>query len=349
MTTTVRSVIRTSLLRAAAVPAFFIAASLAAQQPSEAGVSAAADAFIPTSFQARDVERSRFGSYVAIYHMAEGNSISLYDESLRQVWRTRLAHYWPASVEQGSVIQFAPDESYVLFPGFRSESDICVCDPRSGEPLEVLRGHEETVHVLALSTNGRLLLSASHDELILWERVAGRFVLRDAIRDFGPSVHSAEFLPDGRRVVISTTDDQERAVSVYEIGAQGLRSVFEHSLSDNNITHDIYQLAVSRSGSWFAAGYRESLMIFAVTGDEIRLDQTIEDIDLGVVYSLSFTPDDKHLVSGHFGYLRWWRSSSAGWTESATTSTQLPVANDVEFAADGRTLFVASFADENAV
>ncbi len=306
------------------------------------------DTLVADSVEARDVEVSRFGTWIAAYDTTEGNSVRMFDDAMQQIWRHRLRYYWPGSVDRGSVIQFAPDETFVLFPGVRDSTDICVCDTATGEVVDVLRGHKNDIRAIALSGDGRWLVSASHDEVILWERDDGSFTVRHVMGDFEPSVHALEFLPDSRRFAMGTREDRTRSVVVFEIDSWTPREVFRHSLTDNNVGFDFEQIAVSRNG-WLAAGYRESILLFTVTDTEINLAQRIDDIDLGSVHGLAFAPDETLLVSGHFGFLRWWKESNGRWVETATSSTQQPVANDIEMTADGRSLFIASRADENAL
>lgn len=308
-----------------------------------------ADLLVAGVDEAADVELSRFGSYVAVYDTTEGNLVRMYDRDLRELWRHRLSHYWAGSLDAGSVIQFAPDESYVLFPSARNTEDICVCDTLTGEPLAVLRGHEEDPTALGLSPDGRWLVSASYKELALWERDGAGFVQRQLISEFAPSIKSIEFLPDGRSVAISQTEQFMRGVSLYAVSEAGLQRTFHHEFEDRNISNDIYQIAISPTGDLIAAGYRDSILLFSLDDDQVHLSHQIRDIDLGTVYSLAFAPDGSALVSGHFRFVRWWLRDRSSWVEGTTTVTQQPVANDIEIAQDGTRVFVASNADENAL
>ena len=321
-----------------------VTAALSAQP-----IELTADLLVAGVDEAADVELSRFGSYIAVYDTTEGNLVRMYDRNLRELWRHRLSHYWAGSLDAGSVIQFAPDESYVLFPSARNTEDICVCDTESGEPLAVLRGHEEDPTALGLSPDGRWLVSASYKELVLWEREGAGFVQRQLISEFAPSIKSIEFLPDGRSVAISQTEQFMRGVSLYAVSEAGLERTFHYEFEDRNISNDIYQIAISPTGDLIAAGYRDSILLFSVDDDGVRLAHEIRDIDVGIVYSLAFTPDGTALVSGHFRFLRWWLRDRSSWVEGPTTVTQQPVANDIEISADGMRVFVASNADENAL
>ena len=307
------------------------------------------DTLVPDAMGVRDVEVSRFGTFVAVYDLSEGNTIRMFNSNLEQLWRRRLPYYWSGSLDSGSVLQFAPDESYVLFPGGRTESDICVCDPASGEPIDMLQDHEESPGVLALSPDGRWLFTASHKELILWERTESTFEPRDVTREYGPYVHSAEFLPDSNRVAVSTTEQMVRTLTVYDVTAGDLSEVFRFQLRDNNISHDMDQIAISPDGTRLATGYRERIFLFSVTDSEIQRESDIEDIDVGTVESLVFSPGGEYLVSGHYGFVKWWTIEAGAWTEVMTVPTQQPVLHDLEMSQDGTHLFLGTRADENAL
>lgn len=302
---------------------------------------------VPDAVEVRDVELSRFGSFVAIYDLTEGNAIRLFDSSLNQLWRRRLPYYWAGSLDAGSVLQFAPDESFVLFPGGRTENDICVCDPLTGTQIDILQAHEEEPGVLALSRDGRLLFSASRNELMLWQHGPDGFDMKHAVREYGPYVHSAEFLPDGR-LLVSTTEQMVRTITVYDVSELEFTHVFRHHIRDNNISHDIDQFAVAPDGQ-FAAGYRDRILVFDSRGPEVVLTDEITDIDVGNVQSLTWSPDGRYIVSGHFRFVKWWSYRGSEWVDVRTSETQQPVPNDLEISEDAASMYVGSRADENAL
>ncbi len=315
-----------------------------------APISMAPDLILPDASHAEDVELSRFGSYVAIYDATEGNSVRLFDSELRELWRRRLSHYWAGSLDAGSVLQFSPDESFILFPGERNDNDICVCDTETGEPIEVLRHHEGDVRALALSPDGERLASAgARDELFLWERRGMSFEPVARAQEFERAVQSLEFLPDGSGFVISYRRDQNIiGLSLFKITKDGFEERSTWEFEDNNISNEIYQIAISPAGETVAAGYRDSLIFLTVSEGKLREAERIEEIDLGTTYSLAFSADGSTLVSGHHGYVRWWQREGSTWVEAATGETQRPVAYDLELSPEGE-LYVASRADENAL
>lgn len=310
-------------------------------------ISMSPDALVADAVEVRDVEVSRFGNFVAIYDLTEGNAIRLFDRDLNQLWRKHLPYFWSGSLDEGSVLQFAPDESFVLFPGGRTENDICVCDPVSGEAFSILHAHENAPGVLALSPDGQWLFSASHDEIVLWRRNAETFEPVQITREYTPYVHSAEFLTKNL-LVVNTTQQMVRTITVYDVVQGEFTDVFTYSLRDSNISNDMDQIAIAPDGQRFATGYRDRVFIFRVTGSDVELEHTITDIDVGNVTSLVFSPGGEYLVTGHSRFVKWW-SAANGWQELTTVATQQPAAYDLEMSADGGLLFLGSRAEENAL
>mgnify|MGYP006278248459 CR=1 FL=1 len=309
--------------------------------------------FVSDSARAADVEVSPFGTYVAVYDATEGNSIRLFDAGLKPLWRYRMSAYWAGSWDAGSVVRFAPDESFVVFPGYRNDNDIAVVDAESGEVLAVLNEHHEDslVTVLAISPDGSWLASASPKELLLWRRQTSGpgFDPVDAIRDMGPVTNSLSFFPEGDRFAMSGTEGSTRSVSIYDVGDGTLTRTFTYEFEDSNITYSIYHVAISPDGAWLAAGYADSLLLFGVDGPKARLAGRFADIDLGVVYTAAFSPDGGTVVTGHVRYLRAWNLEDGAWREGATVATQVGAPLDLAFTPDGQGLYVASRGDENAL
>ena len=316
--------------------------------PAQAPVRAAPDALVATAVDARAVEVSRFGSYVAVYDTSEGNTVRVFDADLRPLWKVRLRHFWAGSLRERPILQFAPDETFLLVPAVRTTTDIAVCDVATGEPLAVLREHASDVKVLALSADGSRLVSASRDEIILWRRAEAGFEPIQALRDLAPAVMTIAFAPDGRHVAVATTESFTRAVTLYAVDADALRPVYRHAFEDRNISNDIDQLAFSPDSSRLAAGYRDTILVFGLD-DDPRLIGTRTGIDLGTVFSLAWSPDGRLLASGHVRFVRWWREDGGALVEAATTATQQPAAQDLAISGDGTRLYVASRADENAL
>ena len=91
--------------------------------------------FYTSATRAVDVELSRYGTYTALADGTEGNSVRVLDENWDLLWRHRQQVYWAGTFKHPTILQFAPDESFLLFPAFRTENDIALVNPRTGDPI----------------------------------------------------------------------------------------------------------------------------------------------------------------------------------------------------------------------
>ncbi len=94
--------------------------------------------------QSVDVAISRFGSYVAVADTTEGNSVRVLDENWELLWRHRQPVYWDGTFRHAPMLQFALDESFLVFPAFRTENDIALVNPKTGQPISVLASSAAT-------------------------------------------------------------------------------------------------------------------------------------------------------------------------------------------------------------
>jgi WD40 repeat protein/serine/threonine protein kinase len=170
-----------------------------------------------------------------------------------------------------------------------------VWDVETEKQLRPLEGHKGMVLSVAVSTDGRYVLSGGNDAVpILWDARTGREKHR--FRGHTERVWCVAFLPDGRRAVSSSDDGTIRLWDV-ESG----REVLVHF---KDPTGRNVWLAVSPDGHrLLSAGGRELQYRNLDTGKLIQKLKWEEDPVGG-----SFTPDGRHVIwGGHDGLLRMYR------------------------------------------
>jgi len=310
--------------------------------------------FFPPVNQAVDVELSRFGSFTAVADWTEGNSVSVFDENGELLWRHRQPIYWGGTLRRPAVLQFAGDESFLIFPAFRTDNDVAVVDPKTGKPLAVLTEHSHTVSCLALSADATRLVTHASGELFLWQRNETGFRLSDAQRGAGPAVTALAFSARGYQVAAGMTDRMSRHVVIYDASGAQLKEEYRFSLPENNLSHEFTQVAFSPDGMWLAAGYGDRLMIWRLgsggSGSQVaRPVQTVEGIELGSVLSLTFAPDSLSLFTGHPRDVRMYALSGGRWIRHATFTPHQGLVRDIELSPDGTLLAVAGRSESNAL
>ncbi len=319
--------------------------------------------FFPFVHQAVDVQLSRFGTFTAIADWTSGNSVSVLDENRELLWRHRQPYYWGGTLKHAPVLQFAPDESFLVFPGYRTDNDIAVVDPRTGDPYSVLTDHSGTVSAIALSRDGTHMLSYAHGELFLWKRNGTSFQVVDRLPGKVPSVTSLGFSPDGHLAAISTTGDMTRGLTLYRTDPDHLTAIYAYSAEEHNLSHEFTQLCFSPDGRWLAAGYSDSLYLWRVPADAAAVvssansfspapfqpSQRIEAIELGTVMSVRFSPDSALLFTGFYKDIRAYGLTGGRWQTAATFSPHQGNISDMAFSTDGKWMAIAGRSETNAL
>jgi WD40 repeat protein len=87
--------------------------------------------------------------------------------------------------------------------------------------IRTLKGHAQWVRALAVSPDGRVLVSGSEDQTIkLWELTTGRHFR--TLTGHSGGVRGIAFSPDGRRFATASWD---RTVKIWEGGPEGSQEV----------------------------------------------------------------------------------------------------------------------------
>jgi WD40 repeat protein/energy-coupling factor transporter ATP-binding protein EcfA2 len=164
-------------------------------------------------------------------------------------------------------------------------------DVETGERLRQFVGHTNVVIAVAVSPDGRTVLTASADNsLILWDINTG-----EALQRFGGHtdwVFGVVYTPDGRRAISASTDGTAR---VWDLWPGNLIQQFD--TADQSA---IKAVDISADGTLAVSGHEDGeVMVWDTgTGHVIRALGTGDPAHTAAVYGLALSPDATLAVSG---------------------------------------------------
>jgi WD40 repeat protein len=210
------------------------------------------------------------------------------------VWRARdgkLVHRLEGHADDVLDIAASPDGTTIASAGENGDRTVRIW--RAGRQLHVLRHRGPVVHV-SFSPNGRLLVTASGDEMArLWHVETGKLV--HTFRGHSEYVRDAEFSADGR-FVVTASDDRDAAIWRVSDGQRvtTLRGHFRGPLAAVFSPNGRWVLTTGRTavGLWDLSTGR----FFAPTGlvGDPFLRGHATDVSL---MGASFSPDGKRILS----------------------------------------------------
>jgi cytochrome c len=202
----------------------------------------------------------------------------------------------------------------------------------SGGALAQLRGHGGPVRAVAISPDGKSILSGSFDTSAIRWSVAGESA-EQVLRFHSDAVNAVAFLRDGRMA----TAGADARIAIWTAGRQRPNAVLEGHRAP------IVGLAVSPDGTTLAsASWDRTVRLWPLAGGEPRVFEGHSQNVNGV----AFTPDGRSLVSvGYDLTVRIW-PLSGGQPEIVTLPSPLnavAISSDGEIAvggADGKVYFL---------
>ncbi|ABQ92370.1 NB-ARC domain-containing protein [Roseiflexus sp. RS-1] len=204
-------------------------------------------------------------------------------------------------------------------------------DPRPEPPLWLrsLEGHTHWVLAVAVSPDGRTIVSGSHDRTVkVWEAESGR--LLRSLEGHTGSVRAVAVSPDGRTIVSGSHD---RTVKVWEAeSGRLLRSLEGH-------TGSVRAVAVSPDGRTIVSGSHDRT-VKVWEAESGRLLRSLEG-HTGSVRAVAVSPDGRTIVSGsHDRTVKVWDAASGRLLRSLKGHTGSVLA--VAVSPDGRTIVSGS-------
>lgn len=198
----------------------------------------------------------------------------------------------PAKVLDGDwnfeCLAFFPD-SQKLVAGF-SNGTCAIYDVESAqETAHTPRGHTFVVLAAAVSRDGKLIASSSHDNTVrIWDGGTGALVR--VLKGHTQSVLSVDFSADGRRVASSGWD---RTVRVCNVG-DGALAWGPYECRESELRVHAAWVRYSPDGRQLAASVDVIYVWDAETGERVRVIRQC-------VASLQWTPDGTRFVGGGEG------------------------------------------------
>jgi len=272
--------------------------------------------------------------------------------------------YW--DVETGNLIRtfsgysgrglvvFSPDGKTIAF--VHSDNTVKILDVQNGSTVKSFSGHTDEVRSVAFSPDGKSIVSGSQDEdttMKLWDVETGKeiktFTDRTWIIQLGP----VAFSPDGKSIVTGSTRDNFLILWDVETGKCIIGTDFfikvpvsVHS-SGTIFFNTVNTLAFSPDGKTFISGaklfYKATVPQHAALklwdASNAKLIKTFY-IGAPSIYSVSFSPDGKTIISGFDQEVKLWDVESSEVIK--TFSGHSKTVRSVAFSPDGQTFISGS-------
>ncbi|MBX9693047.1 MAG: hypothetical protein K2Z81_11730 [Cyanobacteria bacterium] len=135
------------------------------------------------------------------------NTIKLCDVAAGSVVRT-------ISTEKPCTIAFSSDGTR-LYSG-NAEAIIRVWNPSTGEEMQVIKDHSSAIRAIALTSDGKMLATASGTNVELWDLSAGKVIACLTGESGAVPINFVCFSPDGKNLVSCNAGDG--AIAFWDIG-----------------------------------------------------------------------------------------------------------------------------------
>jgi WD40 repeat protein len=124
----------------------------------------------------------------------------------------------PLKIEGDLLVQFSPSGTRAAVWTARN-SDLLIVDVSSGKRVGRTSSHRKPIGLVRFSSDGSLLLTAADgDAAYVWRTVDGAKVARLNIGDMNPLPMQAEFIDDGKHLLINIAELDKQSGTHYRLG-----------------------------------------------------------------------------------------------------------------------------------
>ena len=284
------------------------------------------------------VDISPDGKYLAAG--GKDNTLKMYDLEKRTLVREFERH--PDDI---FTLEFGPNADY-LVTGCRDRL-LRVFDVDTGKLVYTLDRHNDTIYKVRFHPDGRFLVSAGKDETVfVWDLDTGTLV--DVLREHEDAIYALGFSPDGKTLYSGSLD---KTVVVWDTEYLSMTTSFKAK-------QDVYCLAVNPKNTLVAvsgvtrvrggdADKRTSPINIYAVDDEYKRKEAFSGHQ-PACWSLIFTPDGEHLVSGGTdSRIRIWTMAPAAQELVGSFDSGAEEVWDLAMSPDGN--FLAAACSDNAV
>ena len=171
--------------------------------------------------------------------------------------------------------------------------NVATCETRY-----TLTEHEDAVMSVAISRDDKFVVSGSEDRTVrIWDTATGE--LSHVLKGHAHQVKSVVVSPDCQHIASG---------SLGEVWIWTKDGIIEHKLESlTNVHHDVFDLAFSHDGCRILCNVKGTE--WTITGHHLSPPGTDDDLSLGHILSVAYSPNDHEIVYGmDFGEIMIWNT-----------------------------------------
>ncbi len=190
-------------------------------------------------------------------------------------------------------VVFSPNNQIIAYG--TEGGNIEIKDARTGNIDKVLYGHKSGLYFLEISSDGKFMVSAGHQDIIVWETT--RYKLICSIQAHQNKISGLYICPDGKSFITSGNDGK---IKQWSLPHGNLIKLIENKNSDA-----IDSLAGNQQGTLLATSENMEITLWNLPDFSPRGKLTGHT---NRIYSLAISPDGNLLASGSKdGRIRLWK------------------------------------------